>query len=304
MNRKMKMSPGEKVFVTVNGLLLTMFFVVLLYPLIYVLSASFSDPDAVYTGKMLLFPVGFSVDGYEFAMRYKEIWTGYANTIFYTVVGTCLNLLVTLPCAYALSRSDLKGRNFIMGMFVVTMYFSGGLIPTYINASQFGLVNNRMALLVLGMVNVYNMIVARTYFVNAIPKELQEAGYLDGCSTFRLFLDVVLPLSAPIIVVMALYYGVGHWNQYFNAMIYLKDRALFPLQVFLKEILTQGQMSASAMADSGFSAAEIEYIIAMGERADRMKYCIIVLSAAPMLAVYPWLQKFFAKGVMIGSVKG
>jgi len=304
MKRKMKMSLGERVFVTVNALLLTVFFVILLYPLVYVLSASFSDPNAVYTGKMLLFPVGFSIDGYEFVLRYKEIWQGYANTIFYTVVGTILNLLVTLPCAYALSRADLKGRNFIMGMFIVTMYFSGGLIPTYINASQFGLVNNRASLLVLGLVNVYNLIVARTFFANAIPKELQEAGYLDGCSTFRLFVDVVLPLSAPIVVVMALYYGVSHWNQYFNAMIYLKDRELFPLQVFLKEILTQGQMAQSAMAESGFSAAEIEYITALAERADRMKYCIIVLSAAPMLAVYPWLQKFFAKGVMIGSIKG
>jgi len=300
----MRMSAGEKVFVFFNSLILTLFFIVLLYPLIYVLSASFSDPDAIYSGKMILFPVGFSFDGYEFIMRYRDIWTGYANTIFYTIGGTILNLVVTLPCAYALSRKDLKGGGIIMGLFIVTMYFNGGLIPTYINASEFGLVNNRASLLVLGLVNVYNLIVARTFFANSIPMELQEAGYLDGCNTFQLFRQVILPLSAPIIVVLALYYGVSHWNQYFNAMVYLRDRELFPLQMILKEILTQGQMSKSALADSGFGAAEIHQMLEMAERADRMKYGIIVVSAGPMLAVYPWLQKFFAKGMMIGSVKG
>ena len=298
------MALDDRIFGIVNGTFLTIFFIILLYPMVYVVSASFSDPVAVKTGRMLLFPVGFNADGYELALRYKEIWTGYANTIFYTVVGTCLNLTVTLPCAYALARRDLKGRNFIMGIFLVTMYFGGGLIPTYINAAKFGLVNNRASMLVLGLVSVYNLIVARTFFANSIPWELQEAGYLDGCSTFQLFTRVVLPLSAPIIVVMALYYGVGHWNQYFNAMIYLTDRSMYPLQVFLKEILTQSSISVDAMNESGFSAAEIEAMKAMGERADRLKYCIIVLSAGPMLAIYPWLQRFFNKGIMIGSIKG
>ena len=304
VHSRQRMALDDRIFGIVNGTLLTLFFIILLYPMVYVVSASFSDPLAVKTGKMILFPVGFSVDGYELALRYKEIWTGYANTIFYTAVGTTMNLVVTLPCAYALARRDLKGRNFIMGIFLVTMYFGGGLIPTYINASKFGLVNNRLSMLVLGLVNVYNLIVSRTFFANSIPWELQEAGYLDGCSTFQLFTRVVLPLSAPIIVVMALYYGVGHWNQYFNAMIYLKDRSMYPLQVFLKEILTQSSISVDAMNESGFSAAEIEAMKAMGERADRLKYCIIVLSAGPMLAIYPWLQKFFNKGIMIGSIKG
>lgn len=304
VHSRQRLALDDRIFGIVNGTFLAIFFIILLYPMVYVVSASFSDPIAVKSGKMVLFPVGFNTDGYELALRYKEIWTGYANTIFYTVAGTCLNLAATLPCAYALARRDLQGRNFIMGIFLVTMYFGGGLIPTYINASKFGLVNNRGSLLVLGLVSVYNLIVARTFFASSIPWELQEAGYLDGCSTFQLFFRVVLPLSAPIIVVMALYYGVGHWNEYFNAMIYLKDRSMYPLQVFLKEILTQSSISADAMTESGFSAAEIEAIKAMGERADRLKYCIIVLSAGPMLAIYPWLQKFFNKGIMIGSIKG
>ena len=190
-----------------------------------------------------------------------------------------------------------------MTLFVITMYFSGGLIPTYLNMSGFGLVNTRWSLLLTGLVSTYNLIVARTFFANNIPLELQEAAYLDGCSTFKLFLKVVLPLSAPIIVVMTLYYGVSHWNQYFQAMIYLRDRKLYPLQVILKEILTQSQFSAEALSD-GFSPTEMEEMQRLGEVADRMKYCIIVVSTAPMLAIYPWLQKYFAKGVMIGSVKG
>lgn len=301
--RRMKKTLGENIFITLNGIFLTLFFVIALYPIIYVLSASVSDPLAVSSGKMFLYPVGFSLEGYAYVLKYKEIWSGYANTLFYTTVGTMLNLVVTIPAAYALSRKDLDGRNFVMTLFVITMYFSGGLIPTYLNMSGFGLVNTRWSLLLTGLVSTYNLIVARTFFANNIPLELQEAAYLDGCSTFKLFLKVVLPLSAPIIVVMTLYYGVSHWNQYFQAMIYLRDRKLYPLQVILKEILTQSQFSAEALSD-GFSPTEMEEMQRLGEVADRMKYCIIVVSTAPMLAIYPWLQKYFAKGVMIGSVKG
>lgn len=301
--RRMKRTLGENIFITLNGIFLTLFFVIALYPIIYVLSASVSDPLAVSSGKMFLYPVGFSLEGYAYVLKYKEIWSGYANTLFYTTVGTMLNLVVTIPAAYALSRKDLDGRNFVMTLFVITMYFSGGLIPTYLNMSGFGLVNTRWSLFLTGLVSTYNLIVARTFFANNIPLELQEAAYLDGCSTFKLFLKVVLPLSAPIIVVMTLYYGVSHWNQYFQAMIYLRDRKLYPLQVILKEILTQSQFSAEALSD-GFSPTEMEEMQRLGEVADRMKYCIIVVSTAPMLAIYPWLQKYFAKGVMIGSVKG
>lgn len=301
---RMKMSTGEKVFCAINYIFLASIFVVTLYPLIYVLSASFSDPIAVAKGDMVLWPIKPSLDGYKFVLKYKEIWTGYANTIFYTVVGTMLNLLVTLPAAYALARKDMTGRGFIMTLFIITMYFSGGLIPMYLNMNSFGLVNTRASMLVVNLVAAYNLIVARTFFANSIPWELQEAAYLDGASTFKLFVKIILPLSSPIIVVLALYYGINHWNQYFNAMIYLKDRDLFPLQIILKEILTQGQLSAEALSEGGYSPAEIAEMQRMTEAANRMKYCVIVMSAAPMLAIYPWLQKYFAKGAMIGSVKG
>ena len=302
--RRMKLSVGERIFNTVNFLFLTTMFIITLYPLIYVVSASISNPTAVASGKMILWPIEPTLDGYNFVFKYKEIWTGYGNTIFYTVVGTLLNLLVTLPAAYALARKDMAGRGFIMTMFIVTMYFGGGLIPGYLNMNSFGLVNTRAVMLIGGLVNTYNLIVARTFFANSIPWELQEAAYLDGASTFKLFMKVVLPLSAPIIVVMTLYYGIAHWNQYFSALVYLRDRDLFPLQIILREILTQSQLSADALNEGGYTAAEIAEMQRMSDTANRMKYCVIVLSAAPMLAIYPWLQKYFAKGVMVGSVKG
>ena len=304
-NNKIKDARTDKFFYAITYVLLAVFFIIELYPMLFVVSASISDPQAVSTGKMILWPVGINFDGYRQTFAYNEIWTGYANTIFYTVVGTLLNLLFTIPAAYALSRKDLKGRGLVMTLFIITMYFGGGLIPNYINMYEFGLLNTRGAMLVPGLVTAYNLIVARTFFGSSIPHELQEAAYLDGCSTFKLFGKIVLPLSAPIICVMALYYGVGHWNAYFNAFLYLaQSRDLFPLQVILKEILTQSKLAADALMEGGYSAEEIAQLEAMGETADRMKYCIIVVAAAPMLAVYPWLQKFFNKGVMIGSVKG
>ncbi len=301
---RMKMTLGERIFVSTNTVLLAIVFLITLYPILYVISASISAPSAVASGRMILLPVDPSLESYRLVLKYKDIWIGYANTIFYTVIGTMLQLAVTLPAAYALSRKDMQGRGFLMVLFIITMYFSGGLIPGYLNMNDFGLINNRASIVVLGLVNTYNLIVARTFFANSIPWELQEAAYLDGCSTFQVFRKIVLPLSSPIIVVLTLYYGVAHWNEYFNAMIYLRDRNLFPLQIFLKEILTQSQLSADALMSGGYTAEEISMMEAMGEAADRMKYAIIVVSTAPMLLIYPRLQKYFAKGVMIGSVKG
>ena len=301
---RMKKTMGEHVFIWTNGILLTLSFLITLYPLIYVVSASLSDPSAVSSGKMLLWPIGFTLDAYEFILKYKEIWTGYANTIFYTGLGTILNLVVTMPCAYALSRKDLYGRNVIMVIFMITMYIGGGLIPSYLNVNNMGLVNTRFYILISGLISVYNMIVARTFFANTIPYELQEAAFLDGCSNFKLFLKVIVPLSAPITVVLALYYGVGHWNQYMTPLIYLNDRAKYPLQVILREILTMGNFSSEALSGGGYSAAELEALNSMANVANQMKYAIIVVATAPMLAIYPWLQKYFQKGVMIGSVKG
>ena len=303
--KRIRMSPGDRVFVAINGFLLFLFFVATLYPILFVLSASFSDPTAVSTGKMILFPIDPTFQGYEFILQYKEIWTGYANTLFYTIVGTMWNLFLTLPCAYALSRRDMGSRGVIMAIFMVTMYFSGGLIPGYLNMRDLGLLDSRIGLVLNTSISVYNLIVARTFFANSIPWELHEASFLDGCTDFRIFLKIVLPLSSPIIAVLTLYYGVGHWNSYFSALIYLQDRTKYPLQVFLREILVQGKF-AEQLLQSGISLSQedIAELYKQSKTADMIKYGVIVVSTLPMMIIYPWMQKFFAKGVMIGSVKG
>lgn len=286
-------------------LMLAILTVVMLYPLFFVLSASFSDPKAVAGGEMLLLPVRPSLKGYQYLLQYKEIWIGYANTLFYVFFGTILNLAATLPCAYAMSRKDLKGRKYLMIFFMITMYFSGGMIPGYLNVKSLGLLDSRSVILINGLVSTFNLIVARTYFMTAIPWEIQEAAVIDGCNNFQIFGKIIFPLSKAITVVMALYYGVGRWNSYFIEMIYLKDRGKFPLQLFLKEILTKSTFAKTAMADGmSFSAEQMMALIKQADTANMIKYCVIVISAMPMLMIYPFLQKYFEQGVMIGSVKG
>lgn len=282
---------------------LFLFFVVTIYPIIFVISASFTEPKVIATGRLLLLPVEPTLEGYKRIMSYDDIWMGYANTIYYTVLGTCLNLAATIPCAYALSRKDFPSRNFIMVLFVITMYFSGGLIPGYLNVRSFGLVNTRTVMLVSGLVSAYNIIVSRTFFSTSIPEEIYEAARIDGCDDFKIFFSIVLPLSKPIIVVMALFYGVGRWNEYFTAMIYLKNRKYYPLQLFLREILIQSKIM-SAQIFNTTDPAEIAEMMRQQDIANILKYGIIVISTLPILIIYPWLQKYFAKGVMIGSVKG
>lgn len=211
LRRYMSGSDFFQICVTV---ILFLFFCVELYPILYVISSSFSDPDAVMAGELVLWPIGFTLEGYEFVFQYKEIWMGYANTVLYTVAGTLLNLAVTLPCAYALSREDLVGRGGLMVVFMVTMYVGGGLIPGYLNMKSFGLVNTRLIMIIDGALSVYNMIVAWTFFANTIPGELTDAAKIDGCSDFGIFSRIVMPLSKAIVAVMGLYYGVGHWNSY------------------------------------------------------------------------------------------
>lgn len=303
-SRKIKVAGADRVFVVVNSALLILIFIITLYPILFVLSASFSDPKAVSSGEMWLFPVAPSLEGYKYVFQYKDIWTGYANSIFYTGVGTLVNLLATIPCAYALSRKDMVGRNFLMGLFMVTMYVSGGLIPSYLNMYNFGLVNTRASLLIVGMVSVYNLIIARTFMQHSIPYELTEAAKIDGASDFKVFSRIILPLSKPITVVLALYYGIGHWNSYFNAMVYIQDEKLYPLQMFLRDILINSQLSASLVTEGGMSADEMLAVMRQAETMDMIKYCVIVVSTLPMLIIYPRLQKYFAKGVMIGAVKG
>ncbi|MBQ2978202.1 MAG: carbohydrate ABC transporter permease [Clostridia bacterium] len=303
--KRIKLRGGDLVFTCVNSFLLTIAFIIVLYPLLFVISASFSEPQAVASGQMILLPVEPSLQAYKFILDYDEIWIGYANTIFYTFFGTLVNLILTIPCAYALSRRDCPLRALIMTLFMITMYFGGGLIPGYLNVKDLGLLNTRWIMLISGGVSTYNLIVARTFFANTIPWELHEAAALDGCSDMKMLLKIVLPLSSPIIVVLMLYYGVGHWNSYFNAMIYLSSRDKYPLQIFLREILTVGKFADAAFASGDImSAEEAAALLKQVDTANMIKYAVIVAATAPMMAIYPWLQKYFAKGVMIGSVKG
>ena len=263
--------------------------VLTLYPLIYVLSASFSDPVSVTTGKVTLLPVQPTLDGYATIFQYGPIWLGYRNTLFYTIVGTLINMAVTLPCAYALSRRDFVGRNVLSIFFAFTMFFSGGLIPTYLVVKQLKMLNTVWALLLPTAMSVWNMIIARTYFQNSIPAGLEEAATIDGCSNLKLFFQIILPLSQPIIAVLILYYAVGHWNEYFNALIYLNDQNIYPLQLILRNILLLDQMFD--MMDSDPEARqEMMRLLQMKES---MKFGIIVLSTLPVMVLYPFLQKFF-----------
>lgn len=299
-----KLLSKNGIFVCVVNVLIFAFLLVELYPVIYVISCSFSNPDAVNAGKVLLYPINFTLEGYKRVFAYGDIWLGYLNTIFYTLVGTSINLLVTLPCAYALSRKDVPGSKFIMIFFMITMYIGGGLIPEYLNVKSFGLLNTRTVLVLLGALSVYNMIVAKTFFSGSIPYEITEAAKIDGCDEFSIFAKIVMPLSKAIVGVMVLYYGIGHWNSYFSAMIYLEDRNKFPLQIFLREILLQSKIMEESMAEGGMAMEEIVRMEEVARSADLIKYCVIIVSTLPMMIIYPRLQKYFDKGVMIGSVKG
>ena len=269
-----------------------------LYPLILVISSSVSDPVAVAAGKVLLLPKGFTLDGYKRVFQDQNIMRGYANTLFYITIGTCINLLVTLPAGYAVSKTEAPGVKIVMIMFLFTMYFSGGLIPSFLLVKTLGLYNTRLAMVLLGAFSVYNCIICRSFFA-ALPKELEEAAFIDGSSYLNTFVKVVLPLSKALLGVMVLYFAVGHWNSYFKAMIYTYDKEIQPLQLFLRRILILEQSSADMMGAGGDElAAQQQYIAAL------IKYAVIVVSSLPLMIVYPFLQKYFEKGVLIGSVKG
>lgn len=281
--------------VVVYGLAL-FFLVIVMYPLILILSCSFSDPSMVASGQVLLLPKGFSLEGYKMIFKDKNLMTGYANTIFYTVVGTIINLMVTMPAGYVLSKKNVVGNKLFMTMFMITMYFSGGMIPTFLLVKGMGLYNSRLVLLILGAFSTYNCIVCRSFFA-AMPKELEESAMIDGCAPLRVFVQIVLPLSKALLGVMVLYFAVGHWNSYFSAMIYLKDDAKQPLQVFLKRLLLMAQEAAKLDESGGYAGS-------LADMVDLIRYSMIVVSSLPLLIVYPFLQKYFDKGVLIGSVKG
>lgn len=296
-----KETKEDKIFKIIIFLFLTAALLIVLYPVIYIISASISDPRAVNSGEMWLLPKGITFEGYRIIFENSDIWRGYLNTIFYTALGTTINLAVTIPAAYALSRTDFYGRNFFTGMFVLTMFFSGGLIPTYLVVQSLGLVDTIWAMVLPNAAAVWNIIIARVFFQSSIPRGLEEAATIDGASNFRLFTQIILPLSAPIIAVMALFYGVGHWNGYFNALIYLSDKELYPLQLVLREILVLQDMSSSNTNMSG-SMAEVMH--SKQQLAAIIKYGVMIVSTLPIIVVYPFLQRFFVKGVMIGSLKG
>lgn len=287
----------DKWFDAVNITLLMIVCAIILYPLLFVISASISNPSAVLAGDMWLWPVDISLTGYRKVLENRELMRGYANTIVYTLVGTAINLVMTVLAAYPLSRSGFWGRNAITGIFVFTMFFGGGLIPTYMVVKSLGLTNTMWALILPGAVSVWNILIMRTFFQSGIPGELLESAAIDGCSDIRTLLRIVLPLSAPVLAVMVLFYAVGHWNAYFNALIYLTDRGKYPLQLFLREILIQGQMEQMVNTSDSSHAQAI-----MDEEA--VKYAAVIATNLPIFLLYPFLQKYFVKGVMIGAIKG
>ena len=295
-----KGSLSDKIFDKVNLMLMLILLVIFVWPLWFVFIASFSDPIAVNSGQVLLWPKGIVMDGYKMTMEHKELWIGYKNTIIYTVVGTLLNLTLSVCFAYPLSRRDFKLKKFFMLIFVFTMYVSGGMIPTYLAVKNVGLLNTGWAMIIPGAISVYNSLIVRSYFVNSIPTELEEAAFLVGANSAQYLWKVVLPLSKPVLAVVGLYYAVSHWNDYYNALLYLYNDALYPLQTVLRTLL----MTSSSLVDATESAAGAEAIEAAFNTYLSMRYCVIILAAVPMLCVYPFIQKFFVKGVMVGSVKG
>ena len=290
---------GDKVFGVINAIFIVFITIITLYPLIYVCSASISSPASVTSGRMWLWPTDITLEGYKRILKNSEIWMGYVNTIFYTVVNVAISLAVTLPAAYALTVKSLPGRKFIVFVFSVTMFFSGGMIPLYVVCRNLGLVNTLWAVILPSATSMWYIILTRTFFQSTIPHELEEASEIDGCSVFATFLRIVIPLSAPIIAVIALYFGVGRWNSYFGEMIFLRDRTKFPLQLFLREILivaTFNQENASN-ADAITMAEQLRI-------ASIIKYATMIVATLPVIAAYPFIQRYFVKGVMIGSIKG
>jgi putative aldouronate transport system permease protein len=287
---------GDKVFDFVNVLVLILLFVSIAYPLYFVLISSFAHPYDVYQGKLTLIPSGFYMNGYQKIFQYQPIWDGYLNTVLYTVFGTALAVAVTVPAAYALSRRELPGGGALMKLFLFTMFFSGGLIPTYMVVKDLNLLDTRFVMYIMGAVSVWNLIIVRSYFQQNIEESLREAAQLDGCGETGFFFRIVLPLSKVIVAVIALYYAVGQWNSFFNALIYLNDAKLYSLQVVLRNLLLANEQAAQSMADAR-TVAERQLL------AEQMKYGVIVVSALPLLLVYPFLQKYFVKGVMVGAVK-
>ena len=290
----MKKSIGEKAFDVLMYGCIGISILLILYPLYFILIASISDQNLVANGRVFLIPKGIQYGGFKRVFENDLLLSGYRNTILYTALGTVVNMVLTIPAAYALSRKDFLPRRVLMFLFVFTMYFSGGLVPTYLLMKDLRLLNTIWVMIIPFAVNVTNLIIARSFFESSIPDELLEAAVMDGCSNTKFFLHIVRPLSKAILAVITLYYAVQHWNEYFNALIYLKDTALYPLQLVIRDILVMNQ-KASASASAASSAVQI---------AEQVKYAVILISTVPVMIFFPFVQKYFMKGVMIGAVKG
>ena len=290
-----KLTAGDRAFYAVNTVLLALLALIVIYPLYFIIIASFSDPDAVLAGKVILYPVQITFEGYAKILQRTDVWRGYLNTIIYTALTVVLSLAVTIPGGWALSRKTIPGKKFLMIYFIIPMFFGGGLIPFYNVMSSLGLINTIWSIILPAILSVWNLFMTRTFFESSIPDGLVEAAKIDGAGEFRIFTLLVLPLSKAILAVMALYYAIGQWNSYFNAMIFLQNENLYPLQLVLKEILIA---SESTTGGSG------ETILEQFRTANLIKYVSVIVSSAPVMLLYPFVQKYFAQGVMIGSLKG
>lgn len=288
-------SSGDRFFQIFVNTLITIILIIIIYPLVFVISASFSDPLYLLQGKVSLLPKGFTLESYSKIINFNDVWMGYKNTIIYVTVGTLINLIMTTLGAYPLSRKDFFGRNIITALLVFTMFFSGGMIPTYLVVKSLGLTNTMWAMVLPSAISVYNLIIMRTFF-QSIPYELQESATIDGASDFQILARIVLPLSKPILAVMTLFYAVTHWNAFFDALIYLTNRSKYPLQLILREILIQDDVAGAEGLDDD--------AIQQAMSVEGMKYAVIIIANLPILCLYPFLQRYFVQGVMIGSLKG
>ena len=295
---KKKKITQDKVVYFINYVLLALLLVIVLYPIIYIISCSFSSGSALMAGRVRLLPVEFTFDSYKAVFKYQSIWSGYKNSVIYTIVGTLISIVFTLFAAYPLSRDDFRGQKLFTGLFLFTMMFSGGLIPTYLLVRNLKLIDTMWAIVLPGAVSAYNMIVARTFFKQTIPKELMEAAEMDGCSDFKFFSRIVIPLSTPIVAVLCLWGAVSLWNSYFNPMIYINSEDKYPLQLVLRRILLMSQVNLNSSSVDPQVIAKNQYLSEM------LKYGTIIISTLPLMVIYPFVQKYFVKGVMIGSVKG
>jgi len=274
--------------------------IVVAYPLYIVLISSFSDPAQISAGNVWIIPRGLNIDAYKILLDTKEIWIGYRNSIFYTVVGTALQMVVTTSAAFALSRRTLPGRRWLNLLFLFTMYFTGGLIPTYLVIKDLKMVNTVWSLIVPVLVGPYNMIIARNYFENSIPEELYESASVDGAGIIRYFVQFAVPLAVPVLAVMTLNFALGHWNKYFDAMIYISNDNIQTLQVFIKRIT----MQATASLEVGAGNVDLEKIVEQIRKTQLLKYAVVIVSSIPMILMYPVIQRYFIKGIMLGAVKG